>query len=341
MAQLADNHILNVTNLKKYFPIEKGFLKRSHDYVRAVDDVNLYIKQEEILGIVGESGCGKTTTARSIIRAYDPTAGEILFRSRKGVVNMAELKRSELKEIRPDMQMIFQDPYSSLNSRHTVQEIISEPLRAIGVKRSQCRDKVVELLNLVGLNDGHLMRYPHAFSGGQRQRIGIARALVLKPSLVIADEPVSALDVSVQAQIINLLKDLQKKMGLSIFFIAHDLSVIRYICDRVVVMYLGRVVEIADTDDLFARPRHPYTSVLLRSIPDADPHSSWDVSEVVGEVSKVPTKEQHACLFASRCPYAQDICRTHIPEQVDHSGDSGAPHFVSCHLAEKIELKGI
>ncbi len=360
MRQIDESILMDVRGLKKYFPIERGLFKKLVGYVRAVDDVSFQIMKGESVGIVGESGCGKTTTARSVMRAIDPTEGEVLFRSRRGVVDMAKLNPKELKPIRSDMQMIFQDPYSSLNSRMTIQDIVAEPLRAQGVPRQERMDKVSELLKLVGLRETHMTRYPHAFSGGQRQRIGIARALSLNPSLLVADEPVSALDVSVQAQILNLLQDLQKRFHLSFFFVAHDLSVIRHFCDRVVVLYLGRVAETANNQDLFSRPRHPYTSALLRAIPDADPHAPWNAEILGGEVTAPPSTATGGCLFAPRCKYAQEICRQEVPplkdvatagETASSTQDSGsgseaagpAPgiHQAACHFAGELELEGI
>ena len=268
--------ILEVKNLKKHFPVfSKGFIRRQIDVVKAVDDISFTVNAGETLGIVGESGSGKTTCARCILRALEPTAGDVYFRNKGRTVNMATLKERELKPIRQEMQMIFQDPFSSLNPRMTVGSIIAEPLiiHKIGTPKER-EEKVVDMLRKVGLIPEHRQRYPHAFSGGQRQRIGIARALIMNPALIVADEAVSALDVSVQAQVINLLEDLQDEFNLTYVFVAHDLSVVRHICDRVAVMYLGKLVEVEKTEELFANPKHPYTKVLLSAIPYPDPDIS-------------------------------------------------------------------
>lgn len=268
-----DGCLLRVRNLCKFFPIfSSGLVKKQVDTVRAVDDVSFDLKPGRTLGIVGESGSGKTTCARSILRAIDPTSGEILFKSARGIVDMAKLKPRELKPLRKEMQMIFQDPFASLNPRMTVGDIVGEPLVIHDVgSRAERRDLVAEMLQKVGMKPIHMQRYPHAFSGGQRQRIGIARALILRPSLVVADEAVSALDVSVQAQVINLLMDLQDEFQLTYIFVAHDLSVVRHICDEVAVMYQGKIVEFGDVKEIFANPRHPYTKGLLSAIPNPDP----------------------------------------------------------------------
>lgn len=265
--------LLEVKSLKKYFPVfSKGFVRRQVDTIKAVDDVSFDLMPGETLGIVGESGSGKTTCARSILRAINPTSGDVLFESKRGRVNLAKLRDSELKGLRPEMQMIFQDPFSSLNPRMTVRDIVAEPLKIHGLASGkETEERVVEILEKVGMNADHRTRYPHAFSGGQRQRIGIARALIMSPSLVVADEAVSALDVSVQAQVINLLQDLQDELNLTYIFVAHDLSVVRHICDRVAVMYKGKLVELAETEALFVSPKHPYTEMLLSAIPSPDP----------------------------------------------------------------------
>src|SRR5512146_2072112 len=266
--------LLEVRSLKKYFPIyQKGLLRKVINYVRAVDDVSFFVREGETLGLVGESGCGKTTVSRCILRAFAPTSGEILFREADDqVTDLAPLDRPALRRFRPQMQMIFQDPFGSLNPRMTIFEIISEPLYINGLhSKAERTDRVAELLKLVGLRPEYMRRYPHAFSGGQRQRIGIARALALHPRLIVADEPVSALDVSVQAQILNLLLELQDKLGLTLLFVAHDLSVVKHISERVAVMYVGRIVELADTRELFYQPRHPYTEALMSAVPKPDP----------------------------------------------------------------------
>ncbi len=280
-------------------------------HVRAVDDVSFDIRRGETLALVGESGCGKTTTSRCILRAITPTAGEILFQSDDGnVVDVATLPRERLRALRPQMQMIFQDPYSSLNPRMTILNIVGEPLLVNGVQNRQERiDRVEELLKLVGLRPEFMRRYPHAFSGGQRQRIGIARALALNPRLVVADEPVSALDVSVQAQILNLLLDLQERLGLTYLFVAHDLSVVKHLSDRVAVMYVGKIVELAERDQLFSAPKHPYTAALLSAVPKPDPRARARRQPLRGEVAN-PAAPPSGCYFHPRCPYAIDICTT-------------------------------
>jgi peptide/nickel transport system ATP-binding protein len=272
---MREDALLEVRGLKKFFPIQKGLLRRVVGHIRAVDDVSFFVRPAETLSLVGESGCGKTTTARCVLRALDPTAGEVLFRAGDGsIVDVASVPRGRLRPLRREMQMIFQDPFSSLNSRMTLLEIVGEPLEVNGVANRQERtDRVAELLRLVGLRPEYMRRYPHAFSGGQRQRIGIARALALNPRLVVADEPVSALDVSVQAQILNLMVELQERLGLTYLFVAHDLSVVKHISDRVAVMYVGQMVELAETETLFANPKHPYTAALLSAIPDPDPRA--------------------------------------------------------------------
>tara|TARA_B100000676_G_C17956807_1_gene775210 strand:- start:151 stop:1020 length:870 start_codon:yes stop_codon:yes gene_type:complete len=276
MAELADNAILEVRGLKKYFPVRRGLLQRQVGWIKAVDGVDFTLEQGKIMGLVGESGCGKTTTGRMILRALDPTEGEIIFRKATGEsVDLAQSSYGEIREVRGEIQMIFQDPYSSLNPRMPVLDLIAEPLVAHGWSSRDCEIRVTELMERVGLDPRFIRRYPHAFSGGQRQRIGIARALALSPSLIVADEPVSALDVSVQAQILNLLLQLQKDLNLTLLFVAHDLSVVRYICDEVAVMYQGRLVEHAQTEELFTNPRHRYTAMLLNAVPAPDPHASW------------------------------------------------------------------
>ena len=339
MSQQTDP-ILEVKGLKKYFPIEKGFLRRVVGYVRAVDDVSFSILTGETMGLVGESGCGKTTVARAILRALEPTGGSILFRMGDGrVVDMATLDRDRMKSVRCNIQMIFQDPYASLNPRMPVLDLVAEPLKAHGWKRKRYEERVAELLNLVGLDPRYMRRYPHAFSGGQRQRIGIARALALSPSLVVADEPVSALDVSIQAQILNLLEEMQDRMHLTYLFIAHDLSVVRYICDRVAVMYVGKLVELADTEQIFAGPLHPYTSALLSAVPDLDPHREWLGETLSGEVAD-PSKHFVGCRFAPRCRYAIGICSEVEPPLEDKSGGKAEPHYAACHRSGEIELQG-
>jgi peptide/nickel transport system ATP-binding protein len=330
--------LLEVQDLQKRFPIRKGFWRRTVGHVHAVDGVSFYIDEGETLGLVGESGCGKTTTARCILQAITPTRGRILFRTQAGsVVDIARLSEAELRVLRREMQMIFQDPFTSLNPRMTLLGLIGEPLLVHDVKsRREREERVAELLRLVGLRPEYMRRFPHAFSGGERQRIGIARALALHPRLVIADEPVSALDVSVQAQILNLLLDLQAKLRLTYLFVAHDLSVVRHISDRVAVMYVGRIVEMAPTERLFASPKHPYTAALLAAVPEPDPRMRARQVPLRGEVAN-PAHPPSGCHFHPRCAHAEDICRTQTPAWAEIA--SG--HFVSCHRAAALELPGI
>lgn len=327
--------LLSVRNLKKHFPIFGGVFHRLAGHVRAVDGVSFDLQAGECLGLVGESGSGKTTVGRTILRALAPTSGEVFFRTNGKVVDLAQLPLGGLKQFRRHMQMIFQDPYSSLNPRMTVLDIIGEPLLVNGMtSRRQREDHVRELLVQVGLRPQHLRRYPHAFSGGQRQRIGIARALALHPKLIIADEPVSALDVSVQAQVLNLLQELQQRFGLTYLFIAHDLSVVRHISDRVAVMYVGRLVELAEVDHLFQAPRHPYTEALLSAVPIVDPKQRSKRILLTGEVAD-PSNPPSGCAFHPRCRYAQDRCRQEVPELREIEPG----HFARCHFAEDLKLE--
>jgi len=330
--------LLEVKRLKKNFPIRKGFMRREVGAVRAVDDVSFHIDRGETLSLVGESGCGKTTTARCILRAIDPTDGQILFRPTEDTVfDVAQSTRRELRRLRRDMQMIFQDPFSSLNPRFPLLEIVGEPLLVNGMRSGRERqERVEELLRLVGMRPEYMRRFPHAFSGGQRQRIGIARALALNPRLVVADEPVSALDVSVQAQILNLLLELQQKLGLTYLFVAHDLSVVKHLSDRVAVMYVGRLVEMTDRERLFNSPRHPYTEALLSSVPEPDPRRRSQRIVLEGEVAN-PAAPPSGCYFHPRCRYAQDVCRTDTPvwEEVAEG------HWVACHRGKELELAGV
>jgi peptide/nickel transport system ATP-binding protein len=330
--------LLDVRNLKKYFPIHKGLMRKVVNQVRAVDDVSIFVRTGETLGLVGESGCGKTTVSRCILHAFKPTSGEILFREADGqVTDLAKLNRQELRRYRPQMQMIFQDPFASLNPRMTIFDIVGEPLYVNGMhKYSERRDQVAELLKLVGLRPEYMQRYPHAFSGGQRQRIGIARALSLHPRLVVADEPVSALDVSVQAQVLNLMLELQEKLQLTYLFVAHDLSVVKHISDRVCVMYVGKVVEMASTMELFDTPRHPYTAALMLSVPVPDPSQRHIIQDLPGEVAS-PANPPSGCYFHPRCEYAREVCRLQTPALREISHD----HFVSCHRAEELALAGV
>ncbi|OQY83506.1 MAG: peptide ABC transporter substrate-binding protein [Chloroflexi bacterium UTCFX4] len=323
-----DNSILlDVRNLKKYFPITQGILvqKKVAD-VKAVDGVTFHVKQGETLGLVGESGCGKSTTGRTILQLYRPTEGQVLFRGK----DLAQLKGEELRQMRSDMQMIFQDPYASLNPRMTVGDIVAEPLEVHNIaKGKERKERVQELLRIVGLNPYFINRYPHEFSGGQRQRIGIARSIAVNPDFIVCDEPISALDVSIQAQIINLLEELQEHLGLTYLFIAHDLSVVRHISDRVAVMYLGKIVELTDSRALYANPLHPYTRALLSAVPIPDPiiEEKRERIILVGDVPS-PVNPPKGCRFHTRCPLVIPICKEVAPEW----RDVGNGHFVECHV---------
>ncbi len=344
--QLSTNNILlQVKDLKKYFPVHKGVFQKVVAQVKAVDDIDLFIREGETLGLVGESGCGKTTAGRAILSLIRPTAGKILFRSKQisssnesdKIVDIATAPHRLLKTLRREMQIIFQDPYSSLNPRMTIEKLVGEGLRIHHTAGGSERvDRVRELLLAVGLKPDQMQRYPHEFSGGQRQRIAIARALALNPQLVVADEPVSALDVSIQAQVINLLEDLQEAFQLTYLFIAHDLSVVKHISNRVAVMYLGKIAELARTDELFLNPMHPYTEALMSAVPVPDPAFKTKRITLMGDVPS-PVNPPPGCTFHPRCNYVKEICRTNIPEY----RDVGDEHFVTCHLADTLNLRSL
>lgn len=316
--------LIEVKNLKKYFPIRGGVLQRTIGYVKAVDGVSFTINKGETLSLVGESGCGKSTVGRTIIRLYDKTDGDVIFKG----IPIHSLKKSELRKLRPKMQMVFQDPFSSLNPRLRIGDAVGEALLDHGlVSKNELRDRVIEALEMCGLASYHIDRYPHEFSGGQRQRIGIARALILDPEFIVLDEPVSSLDVSIQAQIINLLMDLQQQKDLTYLFISHDLSVVEHISTRVAVMYLGNIVEMASRDELFDHPLHPYTQALLSAVPIPDPDLKRERIILEGDIPS-PANPPKGCKFHTRCPFAKDICKEQVPE----FRDVGGGHYVACHL---------
>jgi len=317
-----DEHLIDATHIKEYFPVKKGLFGSTKDYVKAVDDVTIQIRKGETFGLVGESGCGKTTLGRILIHLLPPTSGTLIVMG----ANLSEITKRELRKMRPHMQIVFQDPSSSLNPRMTIKQILSEPLIIHHrYKGEDVTKKVLELLKTVGLDQQHLYRFPHEFSGGQKQRIGIARALALNPDFIVLDEPTSALDVSVQAQILNLLKDLQEKFNLTYLFITHDLSVIKFISDRVAVMYAGKIVEYANTVDLFREPTHPYTKALLSAIPVPDPRQRSKHLPLKGEVPSLITPPP-GCRFHPRCPVASEACKKIEPHMKEVSKD----HFVAC-----------
>lgn len=316
--------LLQVRDLKKHFPITGGVFGKKVGDVKAVDGLTFEVRRGETLGLVGESGCGKSTTGRLLLRLLDPTEGSVLFENKE----VTSLSKEELRRLRREMQMVFQDPYASLNPRHTVEKILEEPLIVHGIgNKAERKKRVEEILEVVGLSSYHAKRYPHQFSGGQRQRIGIARALMTRPKLIIADEPVSALDVSIQSQVLNLLEDLQEEFGLTYIFIAHDLGVVRHISDRVGVMYLGRIVELTSSEKLYEKPLHPYTEVLLSAVPVPDPEMRKEAKLLEGEIPS-PSNPPMGCAFHTRCHACMDICKQTRPElkEVEEG------HFVACHL---------
>jgi oligopeptide/dipeptide ABC transporter ATP-binding protein len=336
--ETTDNIILEVKGLKEYFPIHSGFFQRVVGHVKAVDGVSFFIRENEVLGLVGESGCGKTTTGRTILRLYDATAGEIWYRRQDGeLIDISRISQKEMKPLRREMRMIFQDPYSSLNPRFTVKDIISEPLVIHKVARGkEMEDRVAELMRAVGLDPAYMRRYPHEFSGGQRQRIGLARTLSLSPRLIIADEPVSALDVSIQAQVLNLLQELQERLGLTLLFIAHDLSVVEHVSDRIAVMYVGKLVEMAETEEVLKNPLHPYAEALISAVPPADPAIRLSRIILEGDVPS-PANPPPGCVFHPRCRHAQEVCSQEQPKLVEIEPD----HYASCHFASELNLQGI
>ncbi len=340
-----DNILLEVKDLKKEYLRTKGALmKKVVGTVRAVDKINFFIREGEILGLVGESGCGKTTTGRCILRIIEPTSGEIIFKmnNEDKPINMASLDKNELKKARKNMAMIFQDPYSSLNPRMTIFDIVAEPfiIHKVATKRRELREKVSTLLRMARLDPEYMDRYPHAFSGGQRQRVAIARALALRPKFIVADEPVSALDVSMQAQVLNLLIELQEKLRLTYLFIAHNLAVVKYISDRVAIMYAGKMVELAPTEELFANPKHPYTEALLSAVPKADPRYKKEKVLLSGDVAD-PANPPSGCYFHPRCRYAQEVCKDKEPSFMNISADEEHARYVACHFADKLSLLGV
>jgi oligopeptide transport system ATP-binding protein len=318
------NKLLEVRNLRKHFPIQAGLLQRTVGHVKAVDDISFYVEKGETLGLVGESGCGKSTTGRLIVKLLDPTEGSIHFEGK----DVSNLSQKEMKAFRRQIQMVFQDPYASLNPRKTVGTLLEEPYIIHNMHTAKERkEKVLELLEIVGLSPTYYDRYPHEFSGGQRQRIGIARALTLKPKLIVADEPVSALDVSIQSQVLNLMEDLQEEFNLTYIFIAHDLSVVKHISDRVGVMYLGKIAEIGSNEEIYRNPLHPYTQSLLSAVPIPNPKAKRERIILKGDVPS-PSNPPKGCVFHTRCPKAMDHCRTEVPVLREY----GQGHYVSCHL---------
>ena len=330
--------LLEVTDLKMHFPIRKGFFRRVVGHVKAVDGVSFSIPKGDTFGLVGESGCGKSTTGRCVMRLLDPTNGQIVYHDRnEGPIHIENLTPDEMRTFRRAMQIMFQDPYASLNPRLTLKQIVGEPLIINKIAQGrELDDRVAELLRSVGLSPEYMNRYPHAFSGGQRQRIGLARALALNPEFIVADEPVSALDVSVQAQVLNLIEDLQQEFGLTYLFIAHNMSVIKHICDHVAVMYVGQIVEISETKELFRNPLHPYTEALLSAIPNPDPRQRKERIILEGDVPN-PANPPSGCYFHPRCSYAKDICREESPPLQEYTPG----HSAACHFATELSLDGV
>ncbi len=328
--------LLEVQDLKMHFPIKRGFFKKTVGYVKAVDGVTFSIERGQTFGLVGESGCGKSTTGRCIMRLLDATDGKIVYHDKDvGAIQVLDLGREEMRTFRRDMQIMFQDPYSSLNPRLTLRQIVGEPLVINKIASGkELEDRVAQLLRSVGLSPEYMNRYPHAFSGGQRQRIGLARALALNPEFLVLDEPVSALDVSVQAQVLNLIEDLQEEFNLTYLFIAHNMSVIKHACDHIAVMYVGKLAELAETRELFGHPLHPYTEALLSAIPKPDPRNVPSRIILEGDVPS-PANPPNGCYFHPRCSYTKDRCRTESPEL----REIRPGHFVSCHLAEELDLR--
>ena len=339
-----DKILLDVQGLKKWFPIQKGLLRKVVGHVKAVDDISFYLRKGETLGLVGESGCGKTTASRTVIRLYEPTGGSAYYRTRslsadgsEQFVNIFDLTKEQMKLVRREMAMVFQDPVNSLNPRMSIFDIVSEPMVIHGMRiGSEMEETVISLLERVGLRKEHVRRYPHEFSGGQRQRIGIARALSLNPKIIFCDEPVSALDVSIQAQTLNLLQDLQSDFDLAYVFVAHDLSVVQHISDRVAVMYVGKIAEMAQSDVLYNEPLHPYTEALMSAVPKPDPLYESKRIVMQGDVAD-PANPPPGCYFHPRCRYAKDICKTEEPEFRELKPD----HFVACHFADSLNLQGV
>lgn len=333
---IENSTLLEIEGLKKYFPIQAGFLRRVVGHIKAVDNVSFKVRKGETLGVVGESGCGKTTMGRCLVKLYEPTGGKILLHTPEKTLSVTELDRQDQRLFRSSAQIVFQDPFASLNPRMSILETVGEPLLVNGIARGrELEERVKEVITQVGLRVEHLRRYPHSFSGGQRQRIGIARALVVNPSLVVADEPVSALDVSIQAQILNLLKDLQAEYNLTYLFVSHNMAVVRYICDRVAVMYAGKLVEVGRKQELLSHPRHPYTELLLGAVPRTVDRQRGHRIITPGEPPDLGNLPK-GCVFQARCKYVKERCKE---EPVLRA--VGDDHFAACHFAEELTLQGI